>query len=94
MLLNEDQIQLLCGDLDYILGRTKCDTIPLGRSFVQNAIQRDPDILLDLVDGLPPSDARWLSVPLDLLQPLIQSRQRGSLGRGAGGGGQASLPGV
>lgn len=92
MLLNDDQIQLLCGDLDYILARTKCDTMPLGRAFVQNAILRDPDVLLDLVDALPLSDARWLSVPFDVLSPMIQRRHLGLSGRS--GGDQILLPGV
>ena len=49
MLLNQEQIELLTGDLDYILARTKCDTIQLARGQVTNAIARDADVLLDLV---------------------------------------------
>jgi len=40
-------------------------------------MERDPDVFLDLVDGLPASDARWLSVPLDVLRPMIARRARG-----------------
>lgn len=92
MLLSDDQIELLKGDLDYILARTRCDTIQLTRGQVLNAFSRDPDVLLDLIDGLPAGDARWLSVPLDALRPLIERRSRGSSGGASGG--QAQLPGV
>jgi len=77
MLLSDEQIELLSGDLDYILPRTKCDSVLLHRGHVLNAVARDPDVLLDLVDGLPPADARWLSVPIDSLRSLIVSRSRG-----------------
>ena len=40
----------------------------------------DGDILLDLVEGMPPSEARFLSVPLDTLRSLISSRHRGVKG--------------
>jgi hypothetical protein len=77
MLLNDEQVELLRGDLDYILARTKCDTILLTRGQALNALDRDPDVLLDLVNGLPPADARWLSLPPDVLAPLIARRIRG-----------------
>ena len=77
MLLSNEQLELLRGDLDYILARTTCDTLQLTRGQVLNAMERDPDVFLDLVDGLPASDARWLSVPLDVLRPLIARRARG-----------------
>lgn len=89
MLLNDEQVELLRGDLDYILARTKCDTILLARGQVLNALDRDPDVLLDLVNGLPPADAKWLSVPPDILGPLISRRMRG-VSHG-GDGGQPSL---
>jgi len=92
MLLNEDQLELLRGDLDYILARTKCDKLQLTRGQVMNALSRDPDVMLDLVEGMPRSEARWLSVPLDVLDRLVQQRARG--GASAGAAGQASLPGV
>ena len=80
MLLSEDQLELLKGDLDYILARTSCDSIQLTKGQVCNAIERDPDVLLDLVEGMPASEARWLSVPLDTLRPLIHRRARGGTG--------------
>lgn len=82
MLLTDDQIELLEGDLDYILARTTCNSIQLTKGQIANALQRDPDVLLDLVDGMSASDARWLSVPPDVLGPLIQRRARGSSGGG------------
>jgi hypothetical protein len=84
MLLTDEQIGLLKDDLDYILARTKCDTIQLAKGQVANAIASDPDVLLDLVAGLPESDARWLSLPPDVIRPLIQHRLRGTSGRGTG----------
>lgn len=80
MLLSEEQFELLKGDLDYILARTSCNSIQLTRGQVSNAVDRDPDVLLDLVEGMPPAEARWLSVPLDVLRPLISRRARGSSG--------------
>ncbi len=80
MLLSEEQLELLKGDLDYILARTKCDSIQLTKGQVANALERDPDVLLDLVEGLPASDARWLSVPPDILRVLINRRARGGSG--------------
>ena len=80
MLLNDEQIELLSGDLDYILGRTACNTIQLTRGQVANALARDADVLLDLVQGMAPADARWLSLPLDVLNPLITRRTRGLAG--------------
>lgn len=82
MLLNDDQFELLKGDLDYILARTSCNSIQLTKGQVANAIQRDPDILLDLVEAMPASEARWLSVPCDVLSALIQRRARGSASSG------------
>lgn len=92
MLLNDEQLELLKGDLDYILARTRCDTIQLTRGQVLNAIGRDPDVFLDLVDAMPASEARWLSVPPDVLLPLIQRRQLGISGGVSSA--QATLPGV
>lgn len=84
MLLSDDQFELLKGDLDYILARTKCNSIQLTKGQVANAIERDPDVLLDLVEAMPASEARWLSVPSDVLFSLIQRRARGSAGGGSG----------
>jgi len=81
MLLNEDQLELLKGDLDYILARTSCNSIQLTKGQIANALERDPDVLLDLVEGMPASEARWLSVPPDALRPLINRRARGITGR-------------
>jgi len=94
MLLNDDQIELLKGDLDYILARTACNSIQLTRGQVANALQRDPDVLLDLVEGMPASEARWLSVPPDALRPLIQRRARGSTGGGGHDSGSLLIAGV
>ena len=52
MLLTRDQIELLTGDVDYILPRTACDKIPLTKSRILREIERDADILLDLIDGM------------------------------------------
>lgn len=87
MLLNDDQVDLLKGDLDFILARTRCNSIQLTRGQVANALQRDADVLLDLVEAMPPSEARWLSVPLDQLLPLIQRRARGATGGPSDAGG-------
>ena len=81
MLLSEDQFDLLKGDLDYILARTSCNSIQLTKGQVSNAVERDPDVLLDLVEGIPVSEARWLSVPPDVLRPLIARRARGGTGQ-------------
>jgi len=83
MLLTDDQFELLKSDLDYILARTKCNSIQLTKGQVANAIERDPDVLLDLVEAMPASEARWLSVPCDVLFSLIQRRARGSVSGGA-----------
>lgn len=80
MLLTQQQVSLLIEDLDYILPRTRCNTMPLTKSHIVRDAWRDGDILLDLVDGMPDSDARYLSVPLEKLRALIASRQRGSVG--------------
>ena len=77
MLLTRDQIELLTGDVDYILPRTACDKIPLTKSRILREIERDADILLDLIDGMSESDARFLSVPLASLRTLISRRSRG-----------------
>ncbi|MEI8310513.1 MAG: hypothetical protein WCH98_07150 [Verrucomicrobiota bacterium] len=89
MLLSEEQFDLLKGDLDYILARTSCNSIQLTKGQVSNAVERDPDVLLDLVEGMPPSEARWLSVPPDVLRPLIGRRARG--GTGSPGADQCGL---
>ncbi len=94
MLLSDTQIERLKDDLDYIVSRTRCDTMPLTRGHVANALERDPDVLLDLIDGMPPGDARWLSVPIDSLRPLIERRRRGVSGSSSASGGQSTLPGV
>lgn len=77
MLLSRDQIELLTGDVDYILPRTACDKIPLTKSRILCEIERDADILLDLIEGMSESDARFLSVPLGSLRSLISRRSRG-----------------
>lgn len=80
MLLTQQQVSLLIEDLDYIIPRTRCNTMHLTKSFIVRDIWRDGDILLDLVDGMPDSDAHYLSVPLEKLRSLIARRQRGSGG--------------
>ena len=80
VLLTPQQVSLLIEDLDYIIPRTFCNTMPLTKSHITRDVWRDGDILLDLVDGMPDSDARYLSVPLEKLRSLIASRQRGSVG--------------
>jgi len=80
VLLTQQQVSLLIEDLDYILPRTRCNTMPLTKSHIVRDAWRDGDILLDLVDGMPDSDARYLSVPLEKLRSLIARRQRGSVG--------------
>ena len=80
MLLTQHQVCLLIEDLDYIIPRTRCDTMTLTKTHVMRDAERDGDILLDLVEGMQDSDARFLSVPLEKLRALIVSRQRGSLG--------------
>lgn len=91
MLLNDEQIELLTGDLDYILGRTSCNTVQRTKSQVAIAIARDADILLDLVQGMSCADARWLSLPPDVLSPLIARRERG-LSAGPARADSAPLP--
>jgi hypothetical protein len=80
VLLTQQQVSLLIEDLDYIIPRTRCNTMHLTKSFIVRDIWRDGDILLDLVDGMADSDARYLSVPLQKLRSLIARRQRGSVG--------------
>jgi hypothetical protein len=65
MPLTAHQVQLLVADLDYILPRTRCDSVHLSKSGILRAVERDPSVLIELVEGLPPADARWLSVPID-----------------------------
>jgi len=77
MLLSSDQLERLVDDLDYILPRTRCDTVQLTKSHILGRVRTDGDILLDLVEGMPSSDARFLSVPLETLRSLIASRHRG-----------------
>jgi hypothetical protein len=77
MLLTPDQIDRLVEDLDFILPRTSCNTIPLTKSRILRDIERDPDILLDLVEGMSESDARCLGVPHDKLRALASQRSRG-----------------
>ena len=80
MLLSSDRFERLVDDLDYILPRTKCDTIQLTKSHILSRLGMDGDILLDLVEGMPSSDAGFLSVPLDTLRSLISARHRGANG--------------
>ena len=80
MLLSDEQLERLKGDLDYILAHTKCDTIQLSKGQVLGALQRDPDVMLELVEAMPPAEARWLSVPPDTLRALIARRARGQKG--------------
>ena len=77
MLLSRDQIELLLGDVDYILPRTACDKFPITKSRILREIERDADILLDLVEGMSEADARFLSVPASTLRSLISRRSRG-----------------
>jgi hypothetical protein len=77
MLLTPDQIDRLVADLDFILPRTSCNTVPLTKSGILREIESDPDILLDLVDGMADSDARCLGVPREKLRSLISMRTRG-----------------
>ncbi|MFA7344740.1 MAG: hypothetical protein WC003_10580 [Terrimicrobiaceae bacterium] len=92
MLLTEEQFDLLKGDLDYILARTSCNSIQLAKGQIFNAMELDPDVLLDLVEGMPVSEARWLSVPLDALRPLIGRRARGGTGRLSADAGGLLIP--
>lgn len=77
MLLTPDQIDRLVADLDFILPRTSCNTVPLTKSGILREIESDPGILLDLVDGMADSDARCLGVPRETLRSLISMRTRG-----------------
>jgi hypothetical protein len=77
VLLSAEQVFLLTEDIDYILPRTGCDTIPLTKSRILREIESDADVLLDLVEGMPEGDARFLSVPLERLRSLILQRRRG-----------------
>ena len=77
MILNDDQVCRLRDDIDYIIARTRCNTVQLTRTQVLRAIERDGDVLLDLVEGMPESDARFLSIPLDTLRRLIGVKHRG-----------------
>ena len=80
VLLTQQQVSLLIEDLDYIIPRTRCDTMPLTKTHIVRDVGRDGDILLDLVEGMRDSDARFLSVPLEKLRSLIARRQSGSAG--------------
>jgi hypothetical protein len=77
MLLTPDQIARLVEDLDFILPRTRCNTIPLTKSRILRDIESDPDILLDLIEGMSESDARCLGVPREKLCSLVSMRARG-----------------
>ena len=77
MILNDDQVSRLRDDIDYIIARTRCNTVQMTRTQVLRAIELDGDVLLDLVEGMPESDARFLSIPLDTLRRLIGVRHRG-----------------
>ena len=85
MHLSADQVSRLRDDLDYILPRTRCDTVPLTKGFLLRELERDPDVLLDLVEGMSESDARSLSVPHDSLKPLISRRRLGVASAAIGG---------
>jgi len=85
MHLTRDQIELLLGDMDYILPRTVCDKFPITKSRILREIERDSDILLDLVEGMSDADARFLSVPASTLRLLISRRSRGGGGEAAAG---------
>ncbi len=78
MLLTSEQVQLLLDDVDYILPRTSCDSLPLTKSRILREIETDPDILLDLVAGMSDSDARALAVPFEKLRALAARRARGA----------------
>ena len=80
MLLSFAQRDSLKTDLDYIIARSACDTVQRTKSHVLAAVEHDPDVLLDLVQAMRDDDARWLSVPLDALRPLISKRMRGLSG--------------
>jgi hypothetical protein len=92
MLLSEEQFELLKGDVDYMLARTSCNSIQLTKGQICNAIERDPDVLLDLVEAMPAAEARWLSVPLDTLRPLINRRARGGTSESASDSGGLLIP--
>ncbi len=80
VLLTQQQVSLLIEDLDFIIPRTSCNTMPLTKSHIVRDAWRDGDILLDLVDGMPDSEARYLSVSLEKLRAMITRRHRGSVG--------------
>jgi hypothetical protein len=84
MILSEEMARLLAADLDFILPRTRCDRILLSKSRVVRQFEADPDSILDLVAGMDDADARWLSVPMDVLRPLIQRRQQGTTAQAEG----------
>jgi len=83
MILNSDQTMRLMDDLDYIIARTRCNTIQLTRRHAVQAIERDADVFLDLIEGMPDSDARFLSLPHDALRRMIAMRRRGVQGHSA-----------
>jgi hypothetical protein len=78
MILNEEMARLLAADLDFILPRTRCDRILLSKNRVVRQLEADPDLILDLVAEMDDADARWLSVPMDVLRSLIQRRRQGT----------------
>ena len=80
VLLSPQQVTLLLEDLDYIIPRTRCNTLPLTKGHILRETERDADVLLDLVEGMPEAEARFLSVPLEKLRPLMARRQQGSSG--------------
>lgn len=86
MQLSVEQVKLLRDDLDYILPRTKCDTVPLTKGYLLRELERNPDVLLDLVEGMSAGDARSLSVPHDTIQALISRRRLGVSGIKSDGG--------
>jgi hypothetical protein len=71
---------LLLEDSTDILPRTRCNTLPLTKGYILRETERDADILLDLVEGMPEADARFLCIPLEKLRSLIARRQQGATG--------------
>ncbi len=84
MILSEEMARLLAADLDFILPRTRCDRMLLSKSRVTRELEADPDAILDLVAGMDDADARLLSVPQDVLRPMIRRRQQGSTASSGG----------
>lgn len=84
MILSDEMARLLAADLDFILPRTRCDRMLLSKSRVTRELESDPDAILDLIAGMDDAEARWLSVPLDILRPLIRRRQQGAIAPSGG----------